>query len=280
MTNIMKINRLTLPCLLAFAASGCSPDQPSGQVIASVGGDDVTRRDIATELSASRIPADARAAFRDAAIERVVERKLLAQEAEREGLDRSPDYLAALRRVREQLLASSVSQRIAATLPAPTEQAVTAYIAGHPWTFERRMMLRLDQVAAAPADLPPLATPDALAKRLAKAGRPFRRTALQVDTADLADADAKRLVLAATGEPVRLGSGDRVAIASVVARRPAPLTGNAARSWARQLISRQALSRAIGDRIAENRRRTSIRYQQGYGPSARSATVAPAAKPF
>jgi hypothetical protein len=57
-----------------------------------------------------------------------------------------------------------------------------------------------------------------------------------------------------------------VSVSSIVARKPAPLTGASARPIAVQLIRNEELSKVIKQRLDAKKAETPIKYQNGFGP--------------
>ena len=135
-----------LPRLLvaSLLLTGCNKVPPTGQVIASVGGDDVTRRDLAAELQAGSAPWRSDAEMRGPVLQQIVDRKLLNRIARRKGLDQTPDYLAFIRRAREQELARLLSDQIAQSVPPPSNSDIETYLRDHRSTDRAAAVLALE----------------------------------------------------------------------------------------------------------------------------------------
>lgn len=129
--------------LLALAAlpGGCdrgpsTPRTPDDQVMASLPDGEVTRFELRNEPAAiGELPSNV--------IERVIDRKLLAARARADDVEDDPDYLAALRRTREELLVAALRRKLAREAGQPAEQALRAFAAERPWMFARRQVLVL-----------------------------------------------------------------------------------------------------------------------------------------
>lgn len=251
-----------LPMLLA----ACGDAAPSGQVVATVAGEDVTRRDLAAEAYADGSAGTATDPP-TRLLARVVDRKLLASAARADGLDRTPDYLAAIRRGREDVLAALLSASIAAELPPASAGQVAAFRRDHPWMFARRQTYRtrtIDvDVGPALAGVP--RSGEALVALLGRAGRRFHDAAGPVDGAALSRDDAARLASAPLGQPfVVPATGLRYVV--VTARTATPLDGAAADGAARQELHRRLVEQAVRARIERARAGAAIRYRAGFGP--------------
>ena len=257
-----------MPFACLILSSGCSSSPPSGQVVATIDGEDVTKRDILAEYQANGLPADATVQARDQIVERVIRRKLLAAAARHKAIDRTPEYLSAVRRSREVLLADALSQSLIADEGSPSEAQVTALIGARPWMFARHHVFVVDHLRPDKPDngttMPNgAASLDAVAAALVAEGRTYRRSKVSVDSDDFSSADAERLVLARPGEPIRLGAS----FVTVIFRAPAPVDGVAARAKASEALRRVAIARKTEFLLMRERKSAVIRYQTGYGPS-------------
>ena len=133
--------------------AGCNKETaaPKGQVIARIGSEDVTQQELENELRLAQVPADRRD---EATVKRVlgdlVQRKYLVQKAVAGKLDREPGILLDILRSREQILATSYTQRDAAGRSTAIGKAdIDKYILSHPLMFERRQLLTVDKISIA-----------------------------------------------------------------------------------------------------------------------------------
>ena len=218
-----------VPCVVGIGAgivpAGCADRPPTDQVLASVDGDDVTKRDLAVEAALTRLPPG------PVTLNAIVDRKLLVRRAKRDRLDLTPDYLAAMRRFREATLAV---QEVAGTLPPPGDAAVRGFAAAHDWRFAGR---RLVEVADAGG----------------------RRT---IDTATLRDGgEARRLLAAGTGTTTMVG-GRTVRI---VGSRPVDRSLADTLAAAREALVRQQREDVVRRLVKAERASVRVRYQSGFG---------------
>src|SRR5258708_24010688 len=90
--------RIVLAIVLAFLVTSCEK-KPGGQTVAVVNNEEITAADLNAELSnANASGADATKEARAQALERLVDRRLLAQQAKSDGIDKSPEFLNQQRR--------------------------------------------------------------------------------------------------------------------------------------------------------------------------------------
>lgn len=224
----MRHGRTIALASLALLAA-CREAQPTGQVLATVDGHDITDTELAAEARAAPAP-------RAELLERLIDRALLASAAHRREADLSPTYLADMRRARALLLADSLRWQIAAHLPAPDDMRARAYVAAHPWAYADRAQVTL-------------IGPDG--------------AATGIDTATTDPQTAAAIGAAGIGETVRIG-GDPYRI---LARKPLPVPPPAALGQARAALIAEEADRQVRAILAQARAQATIRYQQGFGPA-------------
>jgi len=145
--------RLAALALLA-ALSGCeraSAFRPAPQmVVAKVNGTEISARDAAGAQ----------------ALEKIIDRELLVQQALAAGLDRDPQVAQSIDHARRSLLAQAYLDRAAAALSRSTPEEVRSFYAGNPALFAERRIYRLRELTVtAPPELC-----DALRAAAARAG--------------------------------------------------------------------------------------------------------------
>lgn len=121
--------------LLILLLAGCAGDAPTGQVLARVDGVEVTRRELMAELQAGQ---EGNVAAQAAALDRVIDRKLLVAAAKAALIDRTPTVQIAQRREAEGVLARAYLAQVDAGVNSPGADAVGRHVAGHPWRYARR----------------------------------------------------------------------------------------------------------------------------------------------
>lgn len=89
------MKQLLIAALLAGTSLLAACDQePTGQVAAVVNGEEITLQEINAELAGLNVPQGVdEKRVRQAALQRIVDRRLLAQAAKEEGVDQSPEFL-------------------------------------------------------------------------------------------------------------------------------------------------------------------------------------------
>jgi EpsD family peptidyl-prolyl cis-trans isomerase len=138
--------------ILLMIPAGChkaAADRPAAQPVAKVNG---------TEISVEQLrsPAYAGAGGGAAvaqALEKVIDRELLVQQALAAKLDRDPQVQQSIENARRQVLAQAYLERAAAAASGSTRDEVRAFYTENPALFAERRIYRLRELAvAAPAD--------------------------------------------------------------------------------------------------------------------------------
>lgn len=251
----------------AVLLSACAKPVPSGQVLARVDGVDVTRRDVEAELQVG----ETAGISSTSALDRVVQRKLLIEAAQDAGIDRSSDYLSALTRTRDELLAKTYVRHLARDMPGFSAADIDAFVAQHPASFDARRILSVTEVDG--PDMPEVhaalaRTTDGqdIARSLAQKGVRVTISDRLLDTGDLPERTAQALLHAGAGWVI-LPEGGRLSALLVRSSEPAPRTGAAAAQAATGALRLDWLTRRVSDQIDRQRRHASITYQQGLGPT-------------
>src|SRR6476659_8377834 len=130
--------RIVLAMVLACSLVACEK-KPGGQTVAVVNNEEITAADLNAELSSANVsPTDANKNVRAQALERLIDRRLLAQQAKADGIDKSPEFLNQQRRASENLLINMLMERQAKTQQVPSADAIARFEASRPEMFAKR----------------------------------------------------------------------------------------------------------------------------------------------
>jgi EpsD family peptidyl-prolyl cis-trans isomerase len=258
----------------ALALAACHGDPPKGQVIATVNGVEITVAELNEEARGRGLDIDGDRAMRDALIKELVERKLLVAEAQAQKLDRTPQFLLAERRGREILLAQQLLSVPAGT-PKDGGEQLRAFIAAHPLSFGRRVIVQADQLAvtgAIPAGLrnrlATASTTEQMAELLRGGGMKATRTSERWDSADPTAPVASGEVKPEQGSHFILARPGGTILGTVTTVQPAPVPADQQAAMARALMERgqaEQRMRALLDRAAASAR---ITYNPEFAPPA------------
>lgn len=267
-------SHVLVACCLAALLAGCEEKAPEGQVVAVVNGEEVTRRELATEPGAAN--GEVAQPELAAMLSGVVDRKLAAAEAKRLELDKTPRFVAQAKRLQEVMLSRTLFDRWISELPPPQPAAIAAYVAQNPQRFDGRKLFLIDRIETADAGankdaIAPLQTNDAIAAYLDAHDQPYRREHAVLDSTGLPLALYRKLLTLPPGSPIAVAQGGRLLILAAQQTRDAPLPP-AEESAAAVLALKQV---KVQEKLAALRKTAKVSYQPGYRPSSVAPTAAP-----
>jgi EpsD family peptidyl-prolyl cis-trans isomerase len=250
---------------------------PTGQVAATVGGQEVTVREVGVELGnfASPDPKLQKLA-RTAALENIVTRKLVAQAAAAQGLDKTPDFAVLKQRAIDNLLDQLLEKKLAEQVPAPTEEEANSFITEHPDMFAQRKLYTVDQVRMArpsnPEILKPLQPLNTMAEVEATLDQDRLTYEKGVGTIDALTVDPRleaQISKLPAGEIFIVPSGSQLLINQIRDTQVIPFTGAPATQFALNYLKRsrvqdavqKQLSALVGKGLAE------VRFNKDYAPA-------------
>jgi EpsD family peptidyl-prolyl cis-trans isomerase len=262
--------------------------KPKGQVVATVDGKEITNLELRAELGGfgSRDPEVMKAAQQQA-LQRIILRRLLADKARDEKLDKSAEFNLQLKRGEETLLAQLYERKLASKIAQPSRADADAFVASHPAMFANRQVLFVDQVIAGPNKIPPeqfkpLNTLPEVKALLDANGVQYQENAVVLDTLS---ADP-RLVAAVQGlkpgEVFVVPQRGSLVFNQVTATRSAPLNGTIANAYAMNVLRQQRAQETVAKQVSDLRKAAEpkITYNAAFKPPAPPAKgAAPAAPP-
>ena len=141
----------------APATTVCSPQDlqagwpPAGSaptdVIATLGGQEITRGDLLVEMGqATFADPQARKAAEIRALSEFIKRRILANAARRQGLDKTPQVATGKSRPPDSVLVQALSEKILAGVPPPTQAEIETFIAANPYLFSEHKIFYVDQI--------------------------------------------------------------------------------------------------------------------------------------
>ncbi len=279
----MRSKALTIVLIAsAVAVTGCKR-AATGQVVAVVNGEEVSLSELNGELKNAPAGGD-KDAIRAAALQNLVNRKLLVQQAHDRGIDKDPEYLQQQRRLDDELMINMLGQQVTKNVPVPSASDIDRFIAEHPEMFAQRTIYSLDQVIfplpADPSRLKALEadhTLDAVVARLKGMSIQTQRQPAKLDSAGTPPQFLKTIGDLPAGEPFVVATGGRGVVSVITGREVQPITGDAARKIAAEAIRRNAVGEIAQKQLKQARDSAKIEYQPGFAPKA--AATAKAATP-
>lgn len=254
-------------------ASGCQR-KAEGQTVAVVNGKEITIPDLNFALQQMHVPDTAdKTAARAQALDKLVDRQLLADQARKEGIDKTPEFLNRERQGEEDLLISMLAARRMNTSQLPSDREVQTYIAANPQMFANRQIWDLDQIgystpkdAAIVTEIKDAHSMDALIAVLQAHKVTFARQKNRLDTGMIpADVYAK-ISAVPSGDPFVIPVGDKSIASVILAREPHPLTDDQAKPAAVAAMRKTQTAKSLQDLLKSLRNSAKVEYQPGYAP--------------
>jgi EpsD family peptidyl-prolyl cis-trans isomerase len=248
---------------------------PKGQVVATVDGQEITLRELDAVLKQANISDPAlRKTAEQAAIQQLIARKVLAEVARQQGLDKSPDFALSLQGATDELLGQSLQAKLAADIPSPSSDEVERFVADHPDVFDQRKIFEVDEIAAAPSGdvdklteaFKPIETMDAAEALLQGQHVPYKRAPGEIDALSI-DPDTAETVAKTPTEVYVTPEGDGLVIFQVKDVKIVPVTGQAATNAAAQIIRQRVTNQALANQFSELISKASVRYNSAYAPT-------------
>lgn len=257
--------------LVALFLPSCDKSA-TGQVAAVVNDEEITLQEVNAELgSAQAGDASDKKAIQSAALQRVVERRLMAQIAREEGLDKTPEFLLRERQLHDALLVQLLGQKAERALAVPDAAAIDKYIADNPVAFNARKIFTIDRIQfAMPKDPDRLKvlesdhSMEAVASRLGQLGIEFRRENALVDSAQLGQERLQQIQALPEGEPFVVPERGVVTVGVITGERDAPVSPADARPLAVRAIRNERLGETLRQRLKQARAKAQIEYQPGF----------------
>ncbi len=253
---------------LMVAACGGKGDVPSGQVVATVDGQEITMADLKAEMGTET---GNDAASQAQALERIIARKLLAAEARKQELDSTP--LAAIMKTQaeETALAQLLARKVTEGVPKVSEDEIDEFLRSFPASVTDRRLLAVDQFFV--PNMPPKVLEEIAKVKTMEAAEAilnankvvFRRTVTNVDTVSLDPGVARQLVTTEGNDIFVMPAGQAAEIGRIVSSRSEPITGDQSRVAARTILMRQRsvemVNNALGKIINDGRRKVQVNPQ-------------------
>lgn len=261
--------------------------KPSGQVVATVDGEEITSLELRTELGGfgSRDPNVMKAAQQQA-LQRIILRKLMAQQARKEKLDKSAEYTLQVSRGQETILAQLLQRKMASKLAQPTRAEAEAYVEGHPEKFANRRVMFVDQLIAAPNKIAPerfqpLKTMEEVKALLDTEGVQYQENAVVLDTLSANPRLVQGINALPPGEIFVIPQGSALLFNRVAESRSVPFRGDTSVAYAMSSIRQDRAQDLVTKQVVAMRKaaESKITYQPAYKPPPEKKAPAPAAAP-
>lgn len=279
-------NLLALAFGAVLALSACdrgAPKAPTGQVVASVGAREITRRELQTEMTGLTAATPAvQKEQQKAALQRLVQRAILVSAAKEQGIDKDPSFALLAQRANDMLMLQMLERKVAAGVPAPSDEEVAQFMQTNPDMFAQRRLFDVEQIRMPlPSDakiikqLEPLKTMDEVAAFLTKQNIPFQRGTNVMDAVGQDPRLLKSIIALPPNEVFILSSRSEVFLNQIRNTRIVPFEGKPATQSALDRLKAQRSH----DVVAKQLRGYLTKAQPSVRMSAEFTTPTPAPKP-
>ena len=291
----MRIVRgLLLAASACLVLASCGKKEPTGQVVATLKGKEVTAAELRNELSGFQAPnPQVRKQAEQQALDQILTRKALSQAAEKAGVGKTPEFALQEKRLHEALLVQTWQQQVSKLVPEPSRVEADKFIAEHPDMYAQRKVWLVEQVRfPRPSDpnlinqMRPLNTLEDLVAFLNANRIPSRAGGEQIDALAIDPKVTDQIVKLAPGEVFLIPNGNLLVANRIRETRVAPVTGEPAVKHATNYLkgvrTQEAVQRQFGAVVAAARK--DVKYAKAYqpkpppkAPAAAPAAAAPAA---
>jgi EpsD family peptidyl-prolyl cis-trans isomerase len=291
--TINRISTLVAASCLALGAcrfpsvTGLSGEgkAPTGQVVATVNGKEITRTEMEAELAGVNAPdAKSRKTAEQQALQMVVVRTVLASEARKEQLDKTPDFTLQQKRLTDNLLAQTLQNKLANSVPAPSDEEAQRFITDHPDIFAQRKIFVVDTIRMArPTDpnlikgLQPLKTLPDVDAYLTANHIEHARTSGNIDAVGADPRLVDAIVKLPPGEVFLYPANGVLLVNQVRETHVVPFQGDQAQKYALALLKKQRMqetvARGLHQIVAEAAK--TVVYNDAYKPAKSAAAPAP-----
>ncbi len=271
--------RAALALGIALAVSACSSkEEMDDRVLVRVNGQDITMLQVNDELRREGIKADQQEAATKQAIESLIDRQLLADEAVRHNIQRTPEVTQATERAKAQIIVHAYLKRIESRIARPSTDEIYDYFRKHPEYFAQRKQYSMQKLVIATKEfssdlksaIATAASLDAVATWLDRHNIRYARGQFLLSTADLPERLVGTLTHMKKDQLFTVNEGDNSVLLCITAIRDTPVgVRDAALQIEQYLINRRTMD-AVEAEISHLRSKAKIEYLTASAAAAHS----------
>jgi EpsD family peptidyl-prolyl cis-trans isomerase len=260
---------------LALALAGCGDRQPEGQTAAVVNGEPITETAVNMEVAASNNQMTPQQA-----LNALIDRALIVEQAKRQKLDQRPQYTLEVRRMSDLLLSRQYAEKMAQSSGnALTDLDVNSYLTSHPEIGSKRRRVTLKQaIFAEPtnprlrADLEAAKSYAALIAVLQAHQVKFEEGSTTIDSAFAAEPFLKAMASTEPGEPFIIMADGRALANAVDHEVPVEMSQEQELALARGRMQQASLSKTLEQLMKSWKKQAKIKYGAKYKPVTSAVT--------
>ncbi len=254
--------------------------KPTGQVVATVDGEEITALELRQELGGfSSRDAKVMKAAQDRAIEQLIIKKLIVKAAEEQKLDKSAEFANQMAAGKQNLLIQSYQRKLAQSVALPSRQEAEALIASRPMQFAQRRVMVVEQVVAPmtdkikPTQLQVLKTLDEVRGLYESLNLPSQRNVSVMDTLTTPSQLVEQIDRLPQEEVFVVPNRGNLIFNRVISTHSVPFTGEPAIAYATNALRTQKAQEVVSRRVELMRKSAekSIVYNASYKPAPKTA---------
>ena len=278
-----------LAAVACLGLASCGGGQPKGQVVATVGKDEVTALDLQSQLANYHAPnAQARKAAEQQALNSIVQRKVLADAARDLKIDRTPEYARQKKQLDEALLVKVWQDQLVRAVPTPSQDEAQLFVGQHPDLYSAHKQFVIQGVRfATPTDpslaeaLKPLNTMDEVKALLTARNIQFAPAGGTVDSLSVDPRITEQFIKLPPGSVFVFPQGNAVFAGTVTDVKTDSVPSDVALRHATQLLKQQRIQETVARRFgaAVQSGLKNVKWAKGYAPPKPPAKAPAPAKP-
>jgi len=272
----MKARLVLIAAVSAVSLSACGNGAPKGQVVAKVGKSEVTVIDLQSEMRGAQVTdPKQKKLLEQAALNGVIQRKLLANAAIAAKIDKSPEFARQEERLKEALLVRTWQDSLVRSVPAPNADEVQQFIASHPDLYSAHKKFAIEGVRfAMPRDpslaaaLKPLNTLDEVIALLKSKNIAFQPANGDIDALAVDPRFTEQLMKLPPNTVFVVPQNGVVLVGHIKETKVEPVANNIAIQHATQYLrakrTQEVVQRRFEQVLAQGK--PSVKYAKGYEP--------------
>jgi peptidyl-prolyl cis-trans isomerase C len=264
------------------------PKAPAGQVVATVDGKEITMLEMRAEMARLGIvDPNAQKSAQRTVVSEMVNRRIIANAARKQGMDKTPDFAVQKQQVEDNLLIAALEKKLVDAIPAPTADEAQRYIAANPNLFADRKIFMVDQLNMPKPGpdtlkaLTPLHSLDDVEKVLIEQKVQYQKATNKVDALTLEPHMLSSILALPEHEVFIIPNGNGGAIVNQIKSVTVePLTGDAATAFATKALTAQRRSEAVAKQFRSfvQAATQNVAYNKAFAPAPAGAAPAPVKK--
>ncbi|GLJ00171.1 hypothetical protein [Sphingobium sp. BS19] len=260
--------------LMVGSVSGCGSPKPGGQTVAVVNGEPITQAQLNAEAGDTANTRDKtkRQTALNAALDAIVARKIVAQAAREQGLEKDPGLQLELDKIKDLALIRRFLELNAKTgISAVSDTDINNFLSQNPQLAEARKIIDVQKLEFATPSDPSLMEKIKVAKTMAELQQVLEANGVKVtpsqsklDTASMSPQLYKAIMTTAGGEPLMLIEGLNAQAVLLTQALDAPLSNEKSIQLAKDSLQEERMTKRIAQQIQSLRGAAKIEYGPGY----------------